>query len=475
MKPVPLFGDGVQSYSAVVTSQRRLNCFFDPRSDQDKTVAVLRGTPGTVKFVTLPTSPIRGMYVANGLMYVVAGAILYSVSSNGTITSLASLAAGTGIVSIADNGIQLGIVDGTSGWTFTFAGNVLAKIVDANFPSNPSTIAFLNGRFIVNRGNTRQFYESASYDGATWTPVIFATKENYSDLLLAVEVLNGNLILWGAQSIEFWQDVGAAGVPQQRINGATQTWGLAAVWSRSKLNNSEIFLGQNPQGTIQVLMLNGYSPVRVSTSDIENLINSFSTLSDAVALTYTIEGHAMYQLTFPTAGRSFLYDATTNLWGEVQTGIALLTRHYGNLGVVFNTVNYMSDFSSGNIYRVDENTFTDNGTPIKRQVRTRHIRDGGNQFGISELFIDMETGVGLQMGQGQDPQIMLQTSKDGGRTYGYERWATLGKVGQYSVPRVIWRRMGMARDFVFQITMTDPVKFVIAHGAASVMRMEGEG
>jgi hypothetical protein len=34
--------------------------------------------------------------------------------------------------------------------------------------------------------------------------------------------------------------------------------------------------------------------------------------------------------------------------------------------------------------------------------------------------------------------------------------------------RVIARRFGSARDFVFRVRMTDPVKFVITEGAAVV-------
>ena len=473
LKPVILFSDGVQSYSQVVTAQRRLNCFFDPRPDQDKNGAVVRGTPGTLKVFTLPTFPIRGMYIANSLLYVVAGAVLYSITSAGVITSLGTITVGTDKVSMSDNGIELILVDGIFGYILTFATNVFAKIVDANFPNGARTVSFLNGRFQVERFGTRQYFVSQSYAGATWTPVTFATKENSSDVLLAVEVLNGNLILWGQQSIEVWQDVGAAGIPYQRINGATQTWGLAAIWSRAKLNNSEIFLGQNPQGTVQVLMLNGYTPVRVSTADIENIINSFSTFTDAVALTYTIDGHSMYQLTFPTGNRSLLYDATTGKWGETQTGLGLIARHYGELGIVFNTINYVSDFSSGNIYQLSDSTFTDNGTPIKRQVRSRHVRLSENVLGLDELYLDMETGVGIQNGQGSDPQIMLQTSKDGGRTFGYERWTSMGKVGQFLSPRVMFRRLGSGRDFVFQFTMTDPVKFIITSGAVTMRGEQG--
>jgi hypothetical protein len=473
MKIVPLFGNGIESYSAVATAQRRLNCFYDPRADNDKDAAIIRGTPGSLLWITLPTAPIRGFHVVQNTMYVVAYNALYSVNTAGTATQLGTITSTSGRVELADNGEQLAFVDGSAGYVYDFTTLTLTKIADSNFPNTCATIAFLNGRFIVEKVGTRQFYASALYDGLSWSPLIFATKENESSVLLAVEILNGTLMLWGANGIEFWQDVGATPLPYQRINGASQSWGLAAIASRAQLNNTEIFLGQNPQGHLQVLMINGYTPTRVSTTDVEHIISTLPTFSDAVALTYMIDGHPMYQLTFPTGNLSLLFDSLTGLWSETQTGVGLTGRHFGQYGIVFNVGNYISDATTGNIYTVTDSVYTDNGVPIKRQVRTRHIRMDGNTFGISELYLDIETGVGLQAGQGVAPTMMIRRSKDGGRTYGIERHVSMGAVGQYINPRVISRRWGMARDFVFEFTVSDPIKFVLCDGSISVYGEEG--
>ena len=101
-----------------------------------------------------------------------------------------------------------------------------------------------------------------------------------------------------------------------------------------------------------------------------------------------------------------------------------------------------------------------------RLCQTRHIHDNGNMLAIDEIFLDLETGVGLQSGQGQTPQIMVSVSKDGGRTFGNERLMGIGQVGQYIGPRATLRRFGASRDFVFRFRMTDPVKFAVTYGAA---------
>lgn len=504
MQTVPLFGSGIRAISDIVTRQRRLNCLYDLRKDQDRSAVVLLGTPGSTVWTTLPKSPVRGWHVIGTIMYVVAGDTLYSVNTAGVYTALVSGIPGvTSYVAIADNSVQLLLATGSTGYIYNISAGTLTAITDVFFPVGATSVVFLNGRFIVNKPNTRQFYVSALLDGLVWTYLgtvaIFGTKENTSDLLLRVGNLNGTLVLWGQQSIEFWQDVGTLPLPYQRVNGATQSWGLAAVLSNVEVGNTEFFLGYAPDGGIAVIRLNGYATEEVSDSDLNTLFSGFSRVDDAIAFTYTAYGHAIYQITFPTVNRTFAFDTKTGIWHEAQTGVAEQARHFANYGITFNGRNYVTDVTSGSIYELDVDVYTDNEVAIKRQVVTRHVRNQGNEVRIAELFLDFETGVGLNgldplgfygllLTEGGDflvteagsyieievatttglnPQVMLRISRDGGRTFGNERWVPLGALGDYR-RRVVLRRLGSARDFVVQITMVDPVKFVLASGSADV-------
>jgi hypothetical protein len=77
----------------------------------------------------------------------------------------------------------------------------------------------------------------------------------------------------------------------------------------------------------------------------------------------------------------------------------------------------------------------------------------------------MEQGTGLVTGQGSNPQIMLQVSRDGGFTYGNEMWTSFGRMGEYN-KRAEWRRLGVSRNFVFKFRITDPVKVILIAAAA---------
>ena len=493
MKPIPLFGEGVNAYSSAVSAQRRLNCYYDVRKDGDKNTAILRGTPGSVVYATVPLSPIRGWREINEVLYIVAGTKLYSHTAiTGFIELGVITTSNTGFVDMTDNTNQLGIVDGVGLWVYTLKDGVYAQsalntagsfgvVTDANFPNGAQTITFMSGYVVVEKPNTLFIYISAP-NGATddmtnWTNVSslpnYVIKNDSSDYVSAVDSINGLIVVWGSRSIEFFQNVGTSPNPFARVTGSSQTWGLAALWSRQYVDYTMMFIGQNLEGGIQVMKLDGYVPKRVSNSDIENLITSFPTFSDATSISYMEEGHPMYQLNFPSADRSLLFDALTGAWQEVQTGVGAVARHFAELSIPHEGKILAADSSSGTIYQFDNSVYTDNGVSIKRQAVTRHINNGGNLFGVAEVLLDMETGVGLQSGQGSDPQLVMEVSKDGGRTWGQERWATIGAVGSY-LTRAVFRRLGMGRDYVFRFTMTDPVKFTIIRGSLAMAAAEGK-
>lgn len=476
MEPIDLFGSSMRGYSDAVSRQRRVNCFYDLRQDGDASKVIVRGTPGKVRWVTLPNNlPARGMITVGNYMYVPAGGNVYRIDSSGNITSLTgSILNGTNDIEMATSGLQILVVDGVSGYAINIAAATITTIGDINFPSGCVSVDFLDGKFIAQMPGTKQFNVSASYDCTNWTPLVFGTKEQFPDNLSAVEVLNGVLLLFGTQSLEFWQDAGTSPLQFQRIPASTQTWGLAAHDSRAQINNTLAFLGQNPQGGIQVLILNGYTPTRISNTDLENIISKFSSYMDAVAYTYIVDGHPMYQLTFPTANRSFLWDALTGIWYEVQSGLALLNRDISQWGCVFNTINYASDSTNGNIYSLQTNVYTENGAAIMRLIASKHVRMNGDKFAIPRLFLNMETGVGLQSGQGVNPQIMIRVSKDKGRTFPIERYVNIGAVGHYRTPTVSTRRLGASEDFVFEFCMTDPVKFTIIDAKARITKLVGK-
>lgn len=456
MAKVPLFGLGIQSKSPNVTVQRRLNLYYEMNKQEDKTRVAAYGTPGLSTFVSFGDTPCRAMYEFKNFLYVVHRGTLWEVNNAGVKTIRGTIGTTQGRVSMRDNGVQIMLVDGVKGYIFNTTTNVFSEIVAAGFPANPNTVDFLSGVFIVSIANSGRFYISGIYDGLSWSALAFANAESSPDNLIRAFVSNGQLVLLGERTTEFWGVTGALDFPFAQIQGAAIEYGLSARFSVVKFGEGVMFLARTRAGEVKVMYMQGYQVRDVTGEQLASVINDYSNVDAATAFYYELDGHSMYELNI--GGFTWLYDSSSQCWSELQSNG--LNRHLAEIQSQFINRNLVSDYASGNVYFLDKNTYSDNGAPIARELISRHIFNNQDRIFISSLQVDMEGGVGLVTGQGSDPQVMLQVSKDNGHTWGNERWVKLGKIGEY-LTRVLWRQLGTGRDFVFKIRVTDPVKVVI--------------
>jgi len=461
LQPVPLFGLGVQGKSSNVDAQRRVNLYVEVQSDPEKSILTLYPTPGLSTFVNMGANPNRCLYEKGETMYLVNGNKFYSLTNDGTTTVLGTLNTSGGRCAMADNGTQIMIVDGTYGYIYDTAALTFSLIVDADWPG-ADTVTFYNGRFVVNKPGTGQFFVSGLYDGMSWDALAYATAEADPDNIVRLIADSGQLMIFGARTTEFWGDSGAADFPYARIGSAAIEWGLAARWSLCKFMDSLIFLRKNRLGQVQVCIQNGTDAQPVSTPEMDYVFSSYAAYSDATGFAYMLSGHPFYQINFPTANESWLYDGQSKAWSKVQFGYS--GRHRADQQVQLLAKNYVSDWENGKLYRLQEGTYTDDGAVIVREFVGRHQASGDFSH-ISQLWLEMESGVGIQSGQGSSPQLMMQVSRDGGHEWGAEVWRDIGAAGKYRA-RAVFNRLGRARDWLFKFRVTDPVKtvFVAAWG-----------
>lgn len=454
LKPVALFGLGNFGKSYNVDSQKRTNLYAEIQKDGEKGNLTLYPTPGLTTFVNFGANPSRGAWKKDDVLYIVNRSTLWKVTNDGTTTNIGTLATSAGRVDMTDNGTQIIMVDGPNGYIYNTSTLAFTQITDPDFPGG-DTVTFLDGYFIVSKPNTGQFYISALYDGLTWAALDFATAESNPDNLIRVIADNGQLWLFGSDTSEPWSDSGAQDFPFARVGAAAIEWGLAARWSLCKFMDSIIFLRKNRLGAVQVCTLSGYTAVPVSTPEIDYILAQYSSVSNATGFAYMVSGHPFYQINFPSANESWVYDGLTKEWHRAESGGG---RHRGEIQINFLDRSYVTDYANGKLYRFQDGVYTDDGQMIARELISRHQSTGEYTF-LHKLWIEMEAGVGLLTGQGSDPKLMMQYSKDGGHTWSNEIWVGLGRVGQYSY-RALFLRLGRGRDWVFKFRITDPVKTV---------------
>lgn len=484
LKRQAIFGEGIYSKSAVVTRQRRLNCYLEVRKDGDKSTIVLYGTPGMGFAFNASTPlnfPARGIIGNRTALYEVAGNQILSLSVTGATIFSGTLGTSFGTVGMALNPTQVIVVDGSAGYIYT-PGAATVVVIGGSFPNGAKTVAQCNGFFLCELPGTNQVFVSAVNDGTTWNGLSFFAAVQYTDGVLAVDALGGMVVVFSSGHLEFWQNVGSVPEPFQYITNSALEYGLAAVYARVHAADSILFLCQTREGGIQVARIYGYQVKIVSTPDVDNILQGIAStvgVSDATMLVYQQDSHKFVQLTLPSAnnglGRSLLYDVSEDTWGETQTGIApnAGARHIGNFSAVAYGKIFISDYATGNMYIPSPTVYQDNGNVILRELVTKTGINDFNRYRVSQFYLDMETGVGLSNPalQGYTPHVTVERSRDM-RDFGPARLVPLGQLGDF-MTRVLTRRWGTGRAFTYRLRLTDPVPFVVTAGAA-ISRMRGK-
>lgn len=469
----PILGQAYVARSVNAADNRMVNLYPEPLpTPEGKTSGFLNRAPGLRKLATVGTGPIRGLWAYGDYGYAVSGNRLYQIDSTWNVLPIGPIA-GTGQVSMVDNGTQLFIATNPKGYIYDAASQQLAEITDIDFPG-AVTVGYLDGYFIFQEPNSQRFWTSELLDGTQIDPLSFASAEGMPDNLISLFVDHREVWLFGTQSVEVWYNAGTSPFPLARIQGAVNEIGCAATFSVAKMDNSLFWLGADARGHGIVFRANGYTGQRISTHAVEYAIQSYDVISDAIAFTYQQDGHSFYVLTFPSAQATWVYDAATNAWHE-RAGFANgeFIRHRANCQMFYSEEVVVGDFENGNIYAYDLNQFSDGDFTQKWLRSWRALPTNQNNLKRTaqhSLQIDMQTGVGLNTGQGSNPQVILRWSDDGGHTWSNEHWMSVGKIGAYGT-RAIRRRLGMTlklRDRVYEASGTDPVKIAIT-GAELVL------
>ena len=451
---ISLAFDFYRHESRPISSQRCINLYAESQPRSAKSKAALLAAPGIASWAEVGDGPIRGLRNMGGLLYVVSKDSLWTVAEDGTKTFKGSGIGGTGQVSMDENGFELIIVNSEFIFSYLLSTDTMIQVASAGaMPAK--TVTNINNIFVYDWLDTNQYFISNVLDGRTYDLLNYASAESNSDNVLAVRNRQGVLYLLGEKTIELVSHTGASSFPFSAVTGGVLDRGIVSSYAISQEDSALFILGDD----IVFYRVVGQSYTRISTSALEAEWASFSVKSDAFCLKYPFDGHKFIVLTFPTGNRTYIFDIATNLWHERQsydyTNAEQKWRVTSACEVYGSTV--MGDGLSNRIGMADKTIFTEFGVPIIASMVTPPVFDHGKDIAINCLELDMETGVGINVGQGSDPKVIMSYSKDGGRTFEAEQEASIGAIGQY-LTRVRFPQLGSAYEWTFKFQISDPVR-----------------
>lgn len=521
-----IFGDfglvGADNTTADPFQDRQVCINYYPERSPDKkskTAVALLGTPGLIQIVAAPgggapgfttdmtawPQPYSGtimevracwvlpgrtqaLVVIDNTCYVATAITQGSSTSTGTISlqSVGTLMSNSGPVSIRDNGYLGGvavIVDGPYGYYYVYgvAGSAVGpigtftRITDPDF-LGANTVAFIDGWWIFNQPGTQTFYTNAAPYSTAFNASYFANKDASGDLLIGVYEVKEQLWLIGEQTTEIWYDAGGQYFAFQRLVGTQIQIGCKAFGSIARMDaqgqDSLIWFGRSERGENTVVITRGLNYEVVSTPAVSDAIAQYTTTSDAIAYTYQEDGHGFYVLTFPTADRTWVYDASMPIelaWTQrlsYDPYAAQFHRHRSNCYMNFCGMRVVGDYQTGSLHQLTRAAQNDAGWPILARRRAPHIWDPDDRERVhmTSLQVDFAPGQGASSGLGANPQAYLCISRDAGASLGtpYDPTpsnnfpAPMGAAGN-TMNRTMWRRLGWSRDSVAQLDVIAPV------------------
>ena len=426
MKLKGLLGPTYALKSINFDSQRCLNLYPDADEmgmGKEGEPEMLTTVPGLTLLHTLPRSPIRALWrTANNYIYCVAGNGLFLLtpvvtgsSLTFTHTLLQTLTTQTGFCSICDgvpnyyqgvlnSGLinQVVVVDGSpTGYVFQEGTTNIYQMNSGTGYVGSNFINFQDGAFIFSQPNSITGYYASDPLNISDLDVIEINlgSDNVS------RIISDHDLIWvlGTRSLAVYQNTGGGSTTNQyqQIPGATAPHGCAAPWTVAQIAGQLLWLANDDRGTAEVAMAFGYRAMRVSNHAVETWMETLGDLSQTICWTYQKGGHSFYCLNNPNSTTTWCYDLAHKMWHErayFSNGVYsrdLVQFHINCQISGYGPAHLCGDFSTGNIYLLDETNPTFNGAPIRRERRTPHQSGGFKRVYYSQFQLDVQTGQGL--------------------------------------------------------------------------------
>lgn len=282
-----------------------------------------------------------------------------------------------------------------------FSAASLTEITDTSFPPKQTPALISVGRFIWMNGTIYiatldgRIWNSASTnnDIATWhdtnNQIGFTSANTYPDQCLGLARYKNHIVAFGRDSIEFFTDVGNNPCPIAKTEQAFIKFGAYNARLFRSVGDELYWIAYGSAGTRGIWKLEGYTPVKISSTMIDSAIDS--SLSGGVE-TGTINLQAT---------------VVNNKRHLILNNIVLYTILYGNSDT-FNVADTyppqsIHDFSSAvMMYNIEDNTWWQ-WTSIDRNTflfsATEFNTLSGTNTGAYDQYILLSNNTTISLGQ----------------------------------------------------------------------------
>lgn len=453
---------------------RHINCFAEALGEEAKAPTAITAMPGLEAFGASVSDDdgVRCLLPLDDKIVAVIGRQVYHYDRFGAATLLTGGVPTDGDVYARRNGrvpVQVGLV--SDGFYGVLDGATVTQIYDPDLPP-PLCIAFLDGYGAL--PNRRSYMLTGFQDFTTIDALDEGTSESDPDDLIFMHELDRELVKFSQGSTEWDQDTGDADFPMTR--SAARGFGLLGA-------GGSVAHVQMPEGATLffvspdhcVRMLNGYGSTVVSSAEIEKLICDLDEAGRADELKAAAWAHAgrfFYVLSCDDWSRC--YDAKGQGWHDRKSYLSDRWR-VGPI-VKFDGKTICGDVGSGQLYQMKESARDEAGEPLIMEIICAPIHATPNSGRINAIYIDAASGVGLNSAEPQnlDPEMLVDWSKDGGKTFSPARRIPMGRLGKEARRLPPIRRLGRfgSKGLTLRIRIAADVEKLVLSATADVEQLQ---
>jgi hypothetical protein len=403
MPPFPFPDSSTPGVRAGEGEGRYVNC--EPIKEGDR--SYVRRSPGLAQTVSVGGTGVRGMLDVNGVIYLVIGTAVKTVSG-GTVTTLSGSISGTDGVTLARNNKT---TDGVStpdivavresGGAYVLTSSTVSSYPDADLPTTVNSVDFMGGYFLFSNPDGR-FYAS-ELNSTDVEALSVTTAEARADGLRRVVVQGNIAYAMGGSTIEPYLNVGTSPFPLQRSPSVLPTGllttmavtGFEEAWNRPLYYVASDFT---------VRSLSGYSETVVSTPDVQRFIAA-STASSIEMLVFQWQGRGYVAISSNVG--TWVLNVTSSSWHERVS--ASMTRWRAQRSVYSGGLWVLGDTTSGYL-QTPSATLTEAGAALGGYVQSAPLKSFPANIN-AKLNADFTEASG---------DILVSWSRDGGKTFSTE-------------------------------------------------------
>jgi hypothetical protein len=443
---------------------RLKNCYAEPMGEGGRAPAVRHRSPGLVNFGTTTRSGCRGFIEVSGTLYAAFGSQLEKFSSSGGASTNVGGLNGTKKGFFARNNAATPdkvFVD-PDGNIYTFTPSATTSGFDSDLPA-PNSVTSIDGYLVFTIGDGRCF--ATDLNAVTVNALSFGKAEAKPDGLVRGVTWGSKLLLCGNQSIEVWVDQGLSPFPFARSEVIPR--GLAGPYAitgfQDGFSKGVFWVGDDNA----VYRLDGYTPTKISSPDLDGLIEGVSDKSDLEMCSYISRGHAFIEMSSSTW--TWVFNANNEKWHE-------RSKYLGTRSRITNTYYAFSkwlcgDTETGNVQQIINTAQDEVGEPLVCEVWSAPVQKFPARVRVATAWFDFSVGVGNAEGLdpiATDPKVEISWSDDGGETWSTPR---IRKLGRQSVglTRIRVNQCGVSgsQGRIWKVAMSDPVHFGLIGGEMS--------